>query len=211
MSFSGDPELWADLFPDGLIPEILDFVVGSWKTFPQPAPADLEVPITKRFCAHLRSRKKPQLHLFNIQSESDELAQGTGDLPGRIDLRLIHGYREEVYFALECKRLNVVANGKRSSLAGEYVEEGMARFVTGKYAGGLDKGGMLGYVMDGRLDVAIQAVRTAIEARRDKLKMDGKATLAPSSLRPGHKQVRETRHRQNGKPFTIHHVFVPVI
>jgi hypothetical protein len=208
MGFGGDPLLWADLFPDYLIPEILDLVVDSWKTFPMPKSIEHEVPITGRFCAHLRRQKRPEVHLFNIQPESDELAPGTGDLLGRIDLRLIHGYREEVYFALECKRLNV---GKPSSLAGKYVDEGMTRFVTGKYAGGLDKGGMLGYVMDGRLDDAIEAVRKAIESRRDKLKMDGSATLAPSSLRPKSKQVKETQHLQNGKPFTVHHVFVPVV
>jgi hypothetical protein len=211
MGFSGDPSLWADLFPDYLIPEILDLVIDSWETFRKPVPDDLEVPITRRFRVHLQTQKAARRLPFHIVSESEELAPQAGDLLGRLDLRLIHGYREKVYFAFECKRLNVVADGKRSSLAGEYVDEGMARFVTGKYAAGLDKGGMLGYVMDGQIDDAITAVTKAVESRRSKLKMEAKATLSTSSLRPKKSQVKETRHLQDGKPFAIHHVFVPVV
>jgi hypothetical protein len=105
---------------------------------------------------------------------------------------------------------HVVAEGKRSSLAGKYVEEGMARFVTGQYAQGLDKGGMVGYVMDGQLDDAILAVKDAVESRRKLLKMAKKATLDESSLRPNDKQVKETEHRQAKRPFLIHHIFLPV-
>jgi hypothetical protein len=212
MAFSGDPALWADTFRDDLIPEILDLVVDSWGTFPKQQPSAREVPITRRFYVHLRSQKNVRELPFSIWTESEEPDPITGEPLGRIDIRLTHGYRENVYFALECKRLNVVAaDGRRSSLAGEYVEQGMDRFVTGKYAGGLDKGGMLGYVMDGQIDDAIAAVTKAIEARRTQLKMDKAATLSPSSLRPGKNQVKETHHHQKDKPFTIHHVFVPVV
>jgi hypothetical protein len=213
MGFSGDPKSWLPLFPDDLVPKIIDLFVASWETFPKPASTDLEVPINARFCAHLRSQRDARNLSFNIGSESDELDPVTGELLGRIDLRLTaSGCRETVYFAVECKRLNIEKNGKRSSLAGDYVEKGMLRFVTGKkYASGLDKGGMLGYVMDGKLDDAMASVKTAIEAQRGKLNMDTTATLLPSSLRPKKKQVNETQHLQKGKPFTIYHVFVPVV
>jgi len=206
----GDPHLWADVFPDDLVPAIIDVVLDSWKAFPAPAPDALEVPITREFHIYLRRHKDRTKLPFSIMVEPDEIDPETGEQLGRIDLRLHHGYLESVYFALECKRLNVVADGKRSSLAGKYVEEGMVRFVTGKYAQGLDKGGMVGYVMDGKLDDAILAVKEAVEKKRELLKMGKKATLDESSLRPSVKQVKETKHRQAKRPFLIHHIFLPV-
>ena len=204
----GDPSMWAPLFPDYLIPVIIDLVLDSWKRLPTPASDDHEVPITRRLVVMMRRHKNRWKRPFSIHAESDELNQETGDLLGRIDMRIFHGRREDVYFAFECKRLNVQSNGARSSLAGEYADEGMARFVSGKYAGGLDSGGMLGYVMDGDLRSAMAAVRKAVEARRRELCMDSGGTLAVSSVFPKKARVKETRHRQAGKPFLIHHVFL---
>ena len=83
----------------------------------------------------------------------------TGEELGRIDLCWLHGHHDEAYLAFECKRLNVsFASGKRS-LAGDYVgEKGMERFLSGKYSAGHEDAGMLGYVMDGKVAGAIEAV-----------------------------------------------------
>jgi len=210
MSYSGDPSMWADLFPDFLIPGIIDLVLASWKRLPTPAADDHEVPITVSLVSMMRRQKKRSEHPFRIDAESDELDQKTGGRLGRIDMRMSRGWREEVYFAFECKRLNVLRKGARQSLAGEYADEGMARFVSGKYAGGLDAGGMLGYVMDGDLKSAMAAVKEAIEERRTELCMDSGGTLATSSVRPRNTRVKETSHRQARTPFLIHHVFLPV-
>lgn len=210
MGYGGDPSMWADLFPGFLIPGIIDLVLASWRRLPTPAAGDHEVPITTSLIIMMRRHKKRSEHPFHIDAESDELDQKTGGRLGRIDMRMLHGWREDVYFAFECKRLNVLSNGARSSLAGEYADDGMARFVSGKYARGLDSGGMLGYVMDGDLKSAMAAVKKAIEARRTALCMDSDGTLAGSSVRPRNTRVKETSHRQAGKPFLIHHVFLPV-
>jgi hypothetical protein len=210
MAYSGKPDPRAYLFPADLVPEVIDLVLDSWTTFRPPAPADLEVPITHRFCAHLRRHRDRSRLPFNIVSESDELAVCTGEQLGRIDLRLVHGYRDEVYFAFECKRLNTVIKGKRSSLAGDYVDKGMMRFIVGTYGKGLDKGGMVGYVMDGKLDDAILAVKHAIDKRRAKLWMAGADSLETSSLMPKEKRVKESKHPQGGSMFVIHHIFLPV-
>jgi len=210
MGYAGNPDLWADLFPDGLVPWILDLVLESWQTFPKPRPTELEVPITKRFCVHLRARKDRSGAPFSIWPESEELDSESGELLGRIDLRLLHGHRERVYFALKCKRLNVVANRRRSSLAGKYVEEGMMRFITGQYAGGLDKGGMLGYVMDGKTADAIASVKCAIDSRRNSLALKKGTSLSVCALRPNIKEVKETNHVPTGRHFVIYHLFVGV-
>lgn len=210
MGYAGNPDLWADLFPDDLIPAIIDLVLQSWKAFRKPAPTEHEVPITKRFCACLRQHKTRNRLPFAILPESEELEPESGELLGRIDLRLLHGHHEEVYFAIECKRLNVVTNSKRSSLARDYVEKGMMRFITGKYAKGLDKGGMLGYVMDGKVAGAIASVKQAIDSRSSLLALDKGTSLCVCTLRPTDKQVKETKHIPSGNSFVIYHVFVGV-
>jgi len=209
MVYSGDTRDWP-LFPDGLVPAIIDLFLEAWDAIPYPAPDMLEEPITRVFYCYLCQHKKRTTLPFSFSVESHEIDRSTGELLGRIDLRIQNGDQEDVYFAFECKRLNVVVKGKWSSLAGEYVENGMARFVTGQYAKGLDKGGMVGYVMDGQLDDAILAVKEAVEKKRELLKMGKKATLDDSSLRPSVKQVKETKHRQAKRPFLIHHIFLPV-
>ena len=210
MSYSGDLSRWADLFPASLIPEIIDLVLASWRRLPTPAADALEDPITRKLAVIMRRQKERSELPFLIIIQSDVVDQNTGDLLGRIDVRIFRGCKEDVYFAFECKRLNVLSNGVRSSLAGKYADEGMARFVSGKYAGGLDSGGMLAYVMDGDLKFAMVAVKKAIEAKRTELCMDSSGTLATSSVRPRNTRVKETSHRQAGKPFLIHHVFLPV-
>jgi len=210
MTFGGDPSLWSDLVPDHFMPQIIALVLEGWETFEKPRRDDLEVPITIRFCCSLRAHKNRSRLPFRIEYESVELELESGTVVGRIDLRFCHGYREDVYFAFECKRLNVVDRaGKRRSLAGEYVKEGMMRFVEGKYAAGLDKGGMLGYVMDGARPSAIQAVEDAVARRREQLRLTS-ADLERSSIRRDDARVRETRHRLHSGPFVLHHLFLSV-
>lgn len=206
----GDPDLWADLFPENLVPDIIDLVVNTWGDFPSPAADELEVPITRRFCCELIKRQEARLLPFRIEPESSVLDVDLAEEKGRIDIRLSHGYRHNVYFAIECKRLNVFSKGKRRSLAGEYVDEGMTRFVTGKYAKDLDKGAMVGYVMDGKLGDAIKSVQVSIEGRRSELRMTRGATLMPSTIRPKLQQVKQTEHKQGKTALLIHHIFLSV-
>ena len=189
------------------------YINGDWDGFQQHRIAQERRQLYPYRSRMLRMRKKVAWRKASyalIITQSDVVDQNTGDLLGRIDVRLFHGCKEDVYFAFECKRLNVLRKGARQSLAGEYADEGMARFVSGKYAGGLDAGGMLGYVMDGDLKSAMAAVKEAIEERRTELCMDSGDTPATSSVRPRNTRVKETSHRQAGKPFLIHHVFLPV-
>jgi len=208
MGYAGTADSWAALFPNDLVPKIIDLVLECWNTFHKPSADELEVPITRRFCVHLRGQKDRSRLPFNIVHESEELKEGSGELLGRIDLRLVHGFRDDVYFAIECKRLNVVSNGKRSSLAGDYVEKGMMRFITGKYAGGLDKGGMLGYVMDGNVSDAIDSVKGAINSRSTDLAMPSGTSLSACAIRADLDHVKQTSHQLSGKMFFIYHLFV---
>ncbi len=207
----GDARLWSVVFPDDLVPRIIDLVRDAWQAVPKPAADDLEVPITRRFKHELKQAKDYRRLPVRIERELAEDDPSTGEELGRIDLKFspAESALEEVYFAFECKRLNAFENGRRRTLAPEYVTEGMMRFVDGQYGGSVLQGGMIGYVLDGRCGDAIRLVAKNIEARRQALKITADSTLAPSTLRSWIESVRETTHiLSKARTFRLHHVFL---
>jgi hypothetical protein len=209
MAVIGNPNLWANTFPDDLIPKILDLVVSAWKTFIKPAHDENEVNITSKFRSSLINLKDFRQLPVTIQREIPEDDLQTGKERGRIDLRFTHGYREDIYFAFECKRLNKIdSKNKINSLAPEYVKEGMMRFVIGKYASSVDKGGMIGYVMNGNTDTAIRAVNRNINNNKESLKISNPNALCSSSLRPDSLEIKETKHELDNRNFMIYHIFL---
>lgn len=209
MAISGSVDQWVDTFPEDLLPQLLDLVINSWLTFPQPSCFDLEVPITKKFVVHLRSNQNRSVHLFRIEWESTVLDEN-GVQKGRIDIRFTHGYSTNEYFSCECKLLNKTdEHGRWSSLAGKYINEGVMRYINEQYGGG-PNGGMIGYVMDGDIAKAIECVNEVIEKRVEKLLIESKAELKRSSIRLGCRQTRETKHLIKNRCFTVHHIFLPV-
>jgi len=167
MTVVGDPGMWSDTLPDYLIPRILDLITETREAVEKPTPTEHEVPITRRLRRALKQAKDYQRLPVQIERESVEDDPSTGAELGRIDLKFLPAVSalEEVYFAFECKRLNILENGKRRTLAPEYVMEGMMRFVAGKYASVMRHGGMLGYVLDGRCNDAIRLVKNNIQKR----------------------------------------------
>ena len=118
--------------------------------------------------------------------------------------------RENIYFALECKRLNVVGPQGVRSYASEYVIHGMLRFIRGQYASIVRHGGMLGYVLDRQINNAIGNVSQAIQVHHIDLGMKPPGTLLASSAHAGDFRFKETHHKRqhNIDPFAIHHIFV---
>ncbi|KPL69306.1 hypothetical protein SZ64_15050 [Erythrobacter sp. SG61-1L] len=88
------------------------------------------------------------------------------------------GDDEDVYLACECKRLNVPFKSGKKALVREYLDEGLARFLIGKYSPGLPYALMLGYVMDGNTVSARRALRRALTARTPALRL---SSLSASS------------------------------
>lgn len=209
MAISGRASDWADTFPDGFIPDILALVFSAWAQLKKPAMDDLEVPITRRFCAKLRQEKKLQTLPFTI-SRQTKIDDSGGIELGELDLCFTAGRREDVYFAFECKRLRIpYPNGCRPNNS-EYVQEGMLRFIEAQYAHGLEQGGMIAYVMDGDTASAIMGVSTAIRRRQGDLKMVPGEGLLRSSIEPDREEARETRHHLQVRAFKMHHLFLAV-
>lgn len=99
---------------------------------------------------------------------------------GIIDMAVVLDWDREHYLAYECKRLNVVHSGKRSSLATDYVTDGMMRFITEQYAEGLPIGCMLGYVMDGDIPFAMNQLENAITSQHALCLISGPTSIAPT-------------------------------
>lgn len=206
----GTIDLWSVLFPDELVPRILDVVTDAWTEFlsiSRPANSDKEVHISKNFRTFLRQHKNRNSLPFRIEREvAEDDVDGT-EL-GRIDLKISHGHLEEVYFAFECKKLNVTdENGRFATLGGVYVTEGVMRFITGQYCRDLDKGGMLGFVMDGDVPRAVNAIQKKMKSLAADLSLVSIPALLPCSLKAC-EFMKESEHQPSAVLFKIYHVFL---
>ncbi len=206
-----DVQQWCDLFPTDLIPNILELVLDTWAAFKKPQKTEHENLITQRFSDKLRKRKNERMALpFKIRTEVQTI-----ETNGRIDILFDYTgtNREEVYFALECKRLRIpYANRSKTPKlnGGEYTgEQGMMCFVSGKYSAGLNHGAMAGYVMDGNASEAIQQIKKSIRKKKNMLKLADNSFFA---IYPtlNNKMIRETRHNLTNRLFTIYHIFLAV-
>lgn len=212
MPASADAAPFVPLFPSNEVPGILAAVLSSCGGLRKRDPLEHENPLTYRLYCMLiqlpQYRDGPiQPHWESWVVDPDACAR---ESPGRADIRFCcpHGIR--VYFAIEAKRLHVTsANGRWSSLVREYVDDGMMRFVSGRYAPHMESGAMLGYVFDGDTVKARAGVDKAVSTNAVLLRLAPSGHLAPSTVLPGH-PVDETRHDLSGRPFTLYHLLVPV-
>lgn len=210
---AGDPVFWDDFFKQRLIPAILAHVINTWDQMKKPAQTDLENEISLKLYSALLNSKDRQRPAFLIQYESVEVDTDLVAVIGRKDILFFPSIPEQeegVYFCLEAKRLNALVSGKWRSLAGEYVREGMQRFVDRKYSRFVRHGGMLGYVLDGKVARAVKNVEVNIRTHAGELGMDLPGGFVPSSIRPDDPSAKETHHHRDDETalFRIHHLFV---
>lgn len=211
MTVIGAPSPEWDNFIANFIPDILELVLSAWDQMPSPAPDTHENPITKDLCRlMILNKKSPELP-FRISYQSVELFPLDGADTGEMDIAFYPAgsSREDIYFCLECKRLHVTKNGTFSTLATEYVTQGMMRFINGKYSMTVNHGGMLGYVLNGNITQAINNVGSAIQNHHNDLRMIPPGEMLSSSLRPTDESVRETHHTRphSNISFYVHHIF----
>ncbi len=194
-------------FPQKEVKQAIKLILQSWKSF--KTEENLEDKITNKFYAHLIENKNRSKYFFTIVLRAAEIDE-QGEEIGEIDIKAIYRNREKIYFSFECKRLRVHFPSGFGTLAGKYVTKGMFRYFNRQYARDLDKGGMLGYVMDGNISEAINDVKAAIEKRRLDLYMKENGTLKDSSCITS-KQVKETLHKYGqSENFIIYHIFLPM-
>jgi hypothetical protein len=218
MSIVGEPSNWVDLI-DSFVPDIIRLVIASWEGMSAPAADAKEDHISMDLCRMLRQNRSIRELPFQIFPQQVELDPAAGEDLGRLDISFHpHVPSEDIYFCLECKRLNVVRGGQVRSYASEYVTFGVVRFVSGQYASKVRQGGMLAYVLDGDTARAIRNIENNLRERHVALGMEPPGGFQSSSIMIGDPRVMETRHRRDHEagPFCLHHVFmarihVPVV
>jgi len=211
VSVIGTSTEWSDLI-DPMLPEILHLVIASWIEMPAPAPDAKEDSITDALWRTLTQNRTARGLMFQIRTQVVELDPMPGEDLGRMDIAFIPLVpREDTYFCLECKRLNIVKNGIKQTFASQYVRYGMLRFVTGQYSKAVHHGGMLGYVLDGNVANAIANVGANIQNQHKALLMSPPGVFSASTVLEGDERARETHHQRAHETsvFRIHHLFMP--
>ena len=133
-------------------------------------------------------------------------ADGTTCSKGKIDFAGIVGRDRDHYLAYECKCLNVFRSGSIRSLAPEYVDKGVMRYVIEKYAQHIPVGCMLGYVMDGDIESATENVKSAIMGSADAALESGPTDLASiDSI----SRFKTSHDRTESGTIEIRHAFLP--
>jgi hypothetical protein len=166
-----------------------------------------EDPITRYLIVLLRRDRVIRDSPLFIESQRELLSEEPerGVVPeGYIDIGILFFLSShKLCLALECKRLNVIRHGVRATLAGQYVREGMMRFVTGQYSPDLSLGGMVGYVMDGEMAAAYRAIKDKIAEHSDELLCDpGRIADA------GQPHQFSTEHNRPVVPIELRHLLL---
>jgi hypothetical protein len=206
----GAPTDWADLI-DPLVPQLLALVIAAWEGMPPPALDEGEDRITIALCRTLQQNRTARGLMFQIRTQVVELDPVPGEDFGRMDIVFIPLVpREDIYFCLESKRLNVVKDGEPRAYASEYVTFGMLRFVTGQYSKAVRHGGMIAYVLDGNVVRAMTNIENNMRRQHSTLGMTAPGSFLPSTSLKDDPRARETHHRRAHETqlFRIHHLFL---
>ncbi len=217
ISFWGNLDPQFNPFAEDELSEIIRMTATAWARMKQPPKSELEDSITFRVAGRIAN--DPDF----AESPYDVIAQFwvlglDGQRLGRIDLRFQHRHSKRLYFAFEAKRLHVrYPKGKFSTEYATYAgPEGMMAFVDETYSKGFTAGGMLGYVMDGRSQDAINGLETKIEEKRAELKLSPGTSMGPSGLAQllptalNGASLRETSHQLSTHTLRMLHLIVPV-
>ena len=199
MSVYGNAEKWHDLL-DSLVPEIVELILAAWQTMPPIASDSKEDPVSLELCRQLRAKRALSELPLTVHTQTVELSDDAEIDDGRIDLTF-HPLvpSEEIYFALECKRVNVIQpNGDIRRYFAEYVTQGLTRFVTGQYSNAVRHGGMLAFVLDGDVNAAINGVLRNIIIKREEIALH-EAEIGLSRFAPENELMRETTHSRTAE------------
>ena len=199
--------------PDCLEREVWKNIEQAWSLLKLPAKIRAEDPITRLLFEVLDELMVADVCtpwvLYNQSERWDE----AGEISGRTDLEFRYMARRHERYVVECKRLNIPADEsrKRSSPNSEnYVTDGVLRFVTKQYSAEMPCGGMLGYVMDGEIAKAREALDASFGKYDDALKFYDDRRFCGCSFLPSSPHGALTIHRRGVERFDVHHLLVSV-
>ncbi len=209
---AGDPTAWADRFRSFDV-RFIERVATVWRRcvdkLPKPPHEDA---ITANLVDLLNGDPEARRQFYWIEFQYEPFgytAEGTAYSTGSVDIAVLLNQDRNIYLAYECKRLHDVRkDGRRRSLAGDYVTHGLSRFVVEQYAEGLPLACMLGYVLDGDLEYAESSVRAKIAELREEV---GLVTEPRGATPIGESRRFSSRHRRHsGGEIEVRHALFPV-
>jgi len=202
-----------NLFKGGFGEQVMQRILDSWQAMTLHRSVRHETCITALLGNELNAAFEADGREWLAIPEAQETDPKFGTQLGRNDIRFLpapHRHRR-VFFTAECKRLHVRTASAFRHLADKYVTDGMQRFVDGEYSKGVPCGGMVGYVMDNRVDTAFHRVRGEIKARRRKLRISTRHShKTPSVSLPNWRHSLDTWHRRTDGIFLLHHMLLGV-
>jgi hypothetical protein len=153
-----------------LVATIVDLILSAWATAitKKKIKNDQDEPTIAGILGDFMKKEKNRRNLkeqIRIEEEAGVRAHGSTKTSGWIDIKIIYSFDENEYFGIECKRVNSVGR----KLALKYVEDGVMRFVDGRYALGHSLGLMLGFIVDNQKKRTIGAVKREISNHRIEL------------------------------------------
>ncbi len=141
--------------------------------------------------------KETDLTLVPFHEKPDKKRKKRGRAP-TIDFCFRHRWYKNSYFGAECKILE--ENNNR--LYNLYIEEGVYRYLSGKYGENCSAGSMIGYMRIGNGTEIINEVRTRIK------KLDSSEMQKADSIGKFTQHYKSRHRRKVGRsPFHIHHLF----
>jgi hypothetical protein len=116
-----------------------------------------------------------------------------------IDFVFRKGYEESPYFGFECK---IVDHKIKASITA-YVDEGVNRFLSGKYGKGQKAGAMIAYLINCKQLKCVKAVDTKMK------EITGiNHNLKKMTLVSGFTSLYNSKHTKNLKTFKLYHIFM---
>jgi hypothetical protein len=184
----GNPGQWL-LYFRSLEERIAEAVEAAWPLCIGPlrlkkARMTHEDHITNHLISALIKTKRVPGRIIPQYTLLETAADQSVRVSSNIDFVVTIGDDEDVYLACECKRLNVPYKSGKKALVGEYVKDGIMRFIQGQYANGLPLAMMLGYVMDARLEHARRGLRRAMTVRARSINLQETRDSAVVAGRP---------------------------
>jgi hypothetical protein len=143
---------------------------------------------------------------YVISSGKVSISSTEPEIAGHLGREMAAEKNRRSGFGMECKRVN----STRSLLAQKYVDDGIMRFVTGKYSPGHDWAAMLGFVIDGSCNGCINMIRNHLTQKCQETCMEeGWALDTRFGAIPN---LYGTSHRQQGRSFLFRllHLFLVI-
>jgi len=157
--------------------------------------------ITRELCVQIQIYiEKNQIKAIPIHQYPIFLNKKRRGRPPTIDFVFRKGFEESHYFGFECKLLDDnIPNSVQ-----EYVDEGVNRFLSGKYSHGQKAGGMVGYLIKCKRLKCVKAVD-----KQMKHITGSNHNLTKKALVKGFNGLYMSKHKQiNLKIFELYHIFM---